>query len=1058
MKLFLVLASLVAVSLAAPSVDSRLVEERLLREVVDEAADVKRSPADVAELLELRKLELRINAMLDEEEIMNHKAKAGLGALEDLDSIYKLEQELEQPKRFQEPSLSPEQRLLLEKRSHQLTPLQQLALLKEEKMLELEKDKNLLRHKENQMGPLELLKEEKMLDLEKEEKILEYKRNRLTPLEQLELIRKQKMLELEKEKNLLEYKEGHMGPLELFKEEKMLELEKEEKLLDYRRSRLTPLEQLTLLKREKMLELEKEKNILEHKDSNMGPLEEKRLELEKEERLLNYKRSRLSPLEQLTLLKEEKMLELEKERDILKHKDSRLGPLEEKKLELDKEERLLDYKRSRLTPLEQLTLLKEEKMLELEKEKHLLEHKESHLGPLHLIEYEKMLELNKDEKKLDYERNNLSPSEQLLLLKREKMLELQKERDILSRQGSQLTPLEQLKLEKMLELNKEEKMLEYRRNQLTPLEQLGLLKEEKMLDLKKEEDLLEHKGKDLTPMQQLMLLKEEKMLALEKEMDLLKHKQSSLPMSPKEELLEKLFPGLQSLSGRDIYKLELLEKFPALALLTLSLDKLEQSLSTEMRQLTVDELLIMHRHLDTTDESLRRIRFMMLLQLLNIDMPPMPESEMLVPELFALMLKRNKAQEEMDWQRQVDLLLVRYRTGKASLEETLVDYRQDEMAMNSRPVLNVFESIAEKMVHHDIMSLLRNSSSNSSTSDNETHSFLRDMEFLRLVENEQLGELWNLYKLQFKKNHFPEVENFRREIFKDKVRIIVHHNIAAKLGKHSFTMAINNFTDWTEEELAKLRGLVTPKETTEESTGRRVRRQTTSMPTYRNTVDVSTLPLTVNWTAQGWVGPVLDQGECGSCWSFAAAGALGAQYFNKTQTFIALSEQNLIDCSSSYGNDGCDGGAFQYAFDYVLNVGIDAAISYPYTGTNGTCQYSVSDSVTNDNGWWNVMKGSELALQQAVALTGPVAVGIDAGLTSFQYYRSGVYAESACTAANIDHAVLVVGYGTTSTGQDYWLIKNSWGTSWGMDGYMMMARNDGNMCGIASDAAMPVIN
>jgi cathepsin L len=171
-----------------------------------------------------------------------------------------------------------------------------------------------------------------------------------------------------------------------------------------------------------------------------------------------------------------------------------------------------------------------------------------------------------------------------------------------------------------------------------------------------------------------------------------------------------------------------------------------------------------------------------------------------------------------------------------------------------------------------------------------------------------------------------------------------------------------------------------------------------------------------------------------------------------------MSEQNLVDCTGYLGNYECNGGAYQNAFEYVMNVGIDTLAAYPYTGVNGTCAYSAAGSVTNDNGWWNIARNSELALQQAVALIGPVSVTVDASLPSFQFYKSGVYEPAGCTAAGIDHAVLAVGYGTTSEGQDYWLIKNSWGTSWGMDGYMMMARNDGNMCGIAYEAAVPIIN
>jgi cathepsin L len=145
------------------------------------------------------------------------------------------------------------------------------------------------------------------------------------------------------------------------------------------------------------------------------------------------------------------------------------------------------------------------------------------------------------------------------------------------------------------------------------------------------------------------------------------------------------------------------------------------------------------------------------------------------------------------------------------------------------------------------------------------------------------------------------------------------------------------------------------------------------------------------------------------------------------------------------------------AFQYVQqNRGIDSFASYPYTGTNGTCKYSSSNSVGYNTAYQTVESKNETALQQAVALIGPISVGIDAGQPSFQLYRGGVYSSPKCSQVNLDHAVLAVGYGNTSDGKAYWLLKNSWGTSWGIQGYMMMARNDNNMCGIATDASFPL--
>jgi cathepsin L len=222
----------------------------------------------------------------------------------------------------------------------------------------------------------------------------------------------------------------------------------------------------------------------------------------------------------------------------------------------------------------------------------------------------------------------------------------------------------------------------------------------------------------------------------------------------------------------------------------------------------------------------------------------------------------------------------------------------------------------------------------------------------------------------------------------------------------------------------------------------------------RGATDSSSLPAQVDWRSKGWVTPVKNQGKCGSCWAFTATGALEGQNFNKTGVLVSLSEQNLVDCSTS--NYGCNGGVTDYAFRYVKqNSGIASEESYQYTGKQGSCQYRSSNKAGTCSGWVDIPPGDETALQVAVATVGPVAVAIDASSMLFQLYRKGVYKNPFCSSTNLDHAVLIVGYGTYN-GQPYWLVKNSWGTSWGQDGYVMMARNQGNMCGIATSASYPI--
>ena len=171
---------------------------------------------------------------------------------------------------------------------------------------------------------------------------------------------------------------------------------------------------------------------------------------------------------------------------------------------------------------------------------------------------------------------------------------------------------------------------------------------------------------------------------------------------------------------------------------------------------------------------------------------------------------------------------------------------------------------------------------------------------------------------------------------------------------------------------------------------------------------------------------------------------------------VSLSEQQLVDCTKSYGEQGCDGGWVDNAFQYVEDQGgIDTESSYPYHARSEKChfnKYNVGAKVLN---FVDIRRNDENALKSAIATQGPVAVGIQADLNDFQFYKHGVYNNPQCTEKEIDHAVLAVGYGVDN-GEEYWLVKNSWSTGWGDRGYIKIARNKHNMCGIASEASYPV--
>lgn len=147
------------------------------------------------------------------------------------------------------------------------------------------------------------------------------------------------------------------------------------------------------------------------------------------------------------------------------------------------------------------------------------------------------------------------------------------------------------------------------------------------------------------------------------------------------------------------------------------------------------------------------------------------------------------------------------------------------------------------------------------------------------------------------------------------------------------------------------------------------------------------------------------------------------------------------------------------AFRYIKeNRGIDTEQSYPYRAEDEKCLYKPKNSGATDRGFVDIESGNEDKLKAAVATIGPISVAIDASHESFQLYSEGVYSDSECSSDQLDHGVLVVGYGTDEkTGMDYWLVKNSWGNTWGDEGYIKMARNQENMCGIATQASYPLV-
>lgn len=273
------------------------------------------------------------------------------------------------------------------------------------------------------------------------------------------------------------------------------------------------------------------------------------------------------------------------------------------------------------------------------------------------------------------------------------------------------------------------------------------------------------------------------------------------------------------------------------------------------------------------------------------------------------------------------------------------------------------------------------------------------------------------------------------------------HNREYSQGKHGFTMAMNAFGDMTTEEFRQVMN------------GFQKHKHKRSGKTFHAPL-LFNPPPSMDWREKGYVTGVKNQGQCGSCWAFSATGSLEGQMYKKSGKLISLSEQNLVDCSRSQGNQGCNGGLMNNAFQYVKeNGGLDTEESYPYLAKDSdSCKYRPEFSAANDTGFVNIPQ-NEKALLKALATIGPISVAIDAGHPSFMFYDTGIYEDPECSSEDLDHGVLLVGYGSEGNPpKDFWIVKNSWGESWGIKGYIKMIRNKNNHCGIATAGSYPTVN
>jgi len=300
-------------------------------------------------------------------------------------------------------------------------------------------------------------------------------------------------------------------------------------------------------------------------------------------------------------------------------------------------------------------------------------------------------------------------------------------------------------------------------------------------------------------------------------------------------------------------------------------------------------------------------------------------------------------------------------------------------------------------------------------------------------------EMFAQFKAKHNKNYADEKEHASREsIFRQNVRYIHSKN----RSPITYTLAVNHIADLSRTELRMMNG-------------RRPSKGYNGGQPFNKNLYTAPLPDSLDWRLFGAVNPVKDQAVCGSCWSFGTTGTIEGAYFLATGKLIRLSQQELMDCSWGQGNNACDGGEDFRAYQWIMQNkgGLASEDSYGmYKGQDWKCRSKNVTGTAQLDSYVNVTSGDQEALKLAMFSHGPISVGIDASHLSLSFYANGVYYEEACRndPDGLDHAVLAVGYGVMH-GQEYWLVKNSWSTYWGNDGYVLMSQKNNN-CGVATDA------
>ncbi|XP_055387370.1 cathepsin J-like isoform X2 [Condylostylus longicornis] len=293
--------------------------------------------------------------------------------------------------------------------------------------------------------------------------------------------------------------------------------------------------------------------------------------------------------------------------------------------------------------------------------------------------------------------------------------------------------------------------------------------------------------------------------------------------------------------------------------------------------------------------------------------------------------------------------------------------------------------------------------------------------YLLITINLCLSDLeseWKNFKLKYNKNYKnPKEDELRKNLFANSLKLVREHNSKLKLGENYFEIEINKFSDITDEEFHNT--YLNPQTDNEIDS----LKSSSKIKILQNNTRFNNVPETINWIENGFKNPILHQGKCGSCYTFGAIAAIEAQYFIKTGKLIQLSHQEVMDCSKILGKE-------------------DICIQ--------------TEPRIKINDFYQIESGNENLLKSIVGTIGPVGFGFDATLPSFRLYKNGIYYEPLCTNYTMAHAMAIIGYGKEND-HDYWLVRNSWGKDWGIEGHMKVIRNKNNNCGIATRALYPIL-